>query len=415
MILKRNDKGKSKVELITELEDLRKELEGLKQNRQQEKNRFQKERKLETIGTLAGGIAHDFNNLLSIIMGNISLVKDGLSNEDFFFKLLENAEKASIKASELANKFISFSSGGWIEKSKLKVNSILQTARVALSPDLEITFNMDLDERLYSIHGDKDQLVSVISNLYQNAIEAMPDDKTIVVKAENMIVKGKSNLSVPKGKYVKILIKDRGCGIPKKNINRIFDPYFSTKRIGVKIGLGLGLTLCYSIIKNHGGLINIDSEWRQGTQVSVYLPAFDSKRIPPWENAVVDKKRRYKILLMNDEPALSELSSLILKKDGYDIDIYWQSSEVIKAFKEARKTGCYYDLVILNLDNKLGLGGRETLACLRKINPKIRAIALGKNSNKQKIEEIGFCELIEKPLQITDLRDKINKIMGTGT
>jgi PAS domain S-box-containing protein len=243
-----------------------------------------KSKKLESIGILAGGIAHDFNNFLSVIMGNIMLALKEVSPGEKVYKSLVKAQEVSLKAVDLASKFITFSRGGWLRKEKLTLSHLLKNMWDSKLPGMKkkVSYDINIPEDLMPICGDKDYLNQVMQNLFLNASEAIggghygDDDGggRISVRAENMKVTTKSKLLLKKGEYVKILINDNGIGVPKKNIEKVFDPYFSTKDKTNQKGMGLGLTICYSIIKKHGGHITLESKKGKGTTVTLYLPVF---------------------------------------------------------------------------------------------------------------------------------------------
>ncbi|MFC2140873.1 tetratricopeptide repeat protein [Acidobacteriota bacterium] len=235
-------------------------------------------RKMESVGILAGGIAHDFNNLLAVIVGNTSMMKLTFGeNNAKLNTYLENVERASAQAADLAQKFITFSEGGWLMRKKVKlVNVLRDTAQ--LSPEIknipcEISIPPDLD----LIFGDERQLRQVMTNLLLNAQESTADgNRKITVNAKNITLDNENPFSLKEGKYVKISVIDNGKGIPPELLEKIFDPYFTTKTTVSQKGLGLGLALCYSIVNKHGGRISIDSKVQEGTTVDMYLPVFSN-------------------------------------------------------------------------------------------------------------------------------------------
>jgi signal transduction histidine kinase len=249
-------------------------------------------KKLESIGILAGGIAHDFNNLFAIIVGNLTLARDEISTGEKSQKLLLKAEQASLKAAELARKFITFSPGGWLKKEKVRLGQVLKDARNSgpLKMNINAIYDINIPNDLMPIYGDEAQLTQVMQNLFLNAaaaIAALPDPQggEISVRTENASiedVKNGKNTSIllKKGKYVKILVEDNGIGISPGNIEKIFDPYFSTRDKTNQKGMGLGLALCYSIIKKHNGHIAVESEIGTGTTFTLYLPAFIESPTP---------------------------------------------------------------------------------------------------------------------------------------
>jgi PAS domain S-box-containing protein len=239
-----------------------------------------KTEKLESIGILAGGIAHDFNNLLSVMMGNISLAQLEVSPQDKIYKFLSDLEKAALKAGELTGKFITFSRGGWLKKEQLTLSLLLKNV-MASEPMLQvktISYHIDIPDHLLPIHGDKRQLSQVILNLLLNAVEAIPGEEggRIAVSAENTSITTENQFQLKPGEYVKVSIEDNGTGIPAEIMDKVFDPYFSTKEKNAQKGMGLGLALCYSIIKKHEGHIHLESEPGKGTTVFIYLPAFSN-------------------------------------------------------------------------------------------------------------------------------------------
>jgi PAS domain S-box-containing protein len=235
-------------------------------------------RKMESVGILAGGIAHDFNNLLAVIVGNTSMMKLTFGeNNDKLNTYLENVERASSQAADLAQKFITFSEGGWLMRKKVKLTNILKDT-AQLSPDIknipcEISIPPDLD----FIFGDERQLRQVVTNLLLNARESTSDDnRKITVTAKNITLHNENPFSLKEGKYVQVSVIDNGKGIPPELVEKIFDPYFTTKTTVSQKGLGLGLALCYSIVNKHDGHISIDSKVKEGTTVDLYLPVFSN-------------------------------------------------------------------------------------------------------------------------------------------
>lgn len=239
-----------------------------------------KSRKMESVGILAGGIAHDFNNLLAVIVGNTSMLKLNCGSDSRFSSFVDNVEKASAQAADLAQKFITFSEGGWVVRKEIKLAKILEDA-AHLSPEIEkIHFYTAIPPDLDSIYADERQLRQVMTNLLLNAHEATAaneNTKKIIVTARNLTLEKENQFSLKDGKYVHISVIDNGRGIPPELLEKIFDPYFSTKDTVSQKGLGMGLAICYSIAKKHDGHIAITSEVKKGTTVDLYLPVFNNQ------------------------------------------------------------------------------------------------------------------------------------------
>ncbi|MCP4154144.1 MAG: PAS domain S-box protein [bacterium] len=250
----------------------------ISENKKLEAERI-KSKKLESLGILAGGIAHDFNNLLSVIMGNVSMVKAKTKSGTSEYKLLDKAEGASIKAADLAEKFITFSPG-WLQMEAISAECLAQMVKKLQKqlaiPKEKVTMNITMPGNRAPVYGEENQMEQVLKNLFLNALEAIPEGGEITLCREEEIRLDSDNTFLLKeGKYAKLFIRDNGCGIPADHLEKIFDPYFSTKSSVTEKGVGLGLTICYAIIKKHKGHITVDSKEGEGTTVALYLPVFE--------------------------------------------------------------------------------------------------------------------------------------------
>ncbi|MGA7877319.1 MAG: PAS domain S-box protein [Desulfoferrobacter sp.] len=236
-----------------------------------------KVKKLEATGFLARGIAHDFNNLLSIVLGNINLAQLKVGSDGDLERLLLKAEKTVLRATDLTTKFITFSEGGKPKRRLYDIKQLLtNTIKHALSGS-NIVCSYYFPDDLWQVDVDREQFNEVILILVTNAMEAMPAGGSIDVSVNNFEVTSQSQGigSPPKDRqYVHISIQDHGSGIPKENLGKIFDPYFSTKEMGSQKGMGLGLTMAHSIAEKHGGTISVEPSIEGvGTTFHLYFPA----------------------------------------------------------------------------------------------------------------------------------------------
>jgi PAS domain S-box-containing protein len=228
---------------------------------------------LESIGLLAGGIAHDFNNLLTILLSNIYIVKTLIPKQEKAAERLTHMEEICVLASELSRRLITFSTGGDPIKKILTLSGLLTETVPLMLKGSDINLLIDLPDDLHAVAIDEGQMKQVISNLVYNAREAMPGGGSLTIRGENLSVSSDDSLPIRKGDYVKISFTDTGVGIPAENLAKIFDPYYSTKDTYSQKGLGLGLAVCYSVIKKHGGLITAESEVGKGTTFHIFIPA----------------------------------------------------------------------------------------------------------------------------------------------
>ncbi|MGV7931270.1 MAG: PAS domain S-box protein [Spirochaetota bacterium] len=231
--------------------------------------------KFEAIGILAGGIAHDFNNLLTAISGNVALGKMIANPEDELYENLLEIEKASNLAKDLSFQLLHF---GRLSKpviDTVPMDDILRYTAEKLSRPENVSISIDISEVLLPARIDAGQIQRVIGHILANAVEAMPDGGEVRIVADNFSIESRHEMPVKAGRYLRITISDRGIGIPPENLPRVFDPYYTTKTTYAEKGMGLGLSLAYSIIKRHHGHITIDSAVNAGTTVVLYLPAVE--------------------------------------------------------------------------------------------------------------------------------------------
>ncbi len=269
------DQGKTKEQLIEELIRLRQKLTEMeKQEIQHRWREFEsvKADKLESLGLMAGRIAHDFNNLLTSILGNLSLIKRNINSTDRIYKYIENIEKTTWRVSELTDQLIIFSKGGNPKRKRISLESVLrETVNLTLNgSNILCQFNIAND--LWPVEIDERQLKQVIRQIVLNACEAMPGGGVIECQAHNTTLNEKDGLPLKGGNYIQLSIRDHGMGISEENLSKIFDPYFTTKEKEKQERTGFGLSLCYSLIKDHQGWITVESQVGVGSIFHIFLP-----------------------------------------------------------------------------------------------------------------------------------------------
>jgi signal transduction histidine kinase len=244
----------------------------LEEERQRNEQSIQKARQIEAIGTLAGGMAHDFNNLLQVIVGNLSLLEFQTAPSHGSADHVHAIHTACAKATQLANRLITFSAGGSPHRVLMAITPLLQTIALAQTRETGIVCDFNLSEALWPTTIDQDQISLVFENLISNARESMNNTGRLVIATSNFTQEDSNTPEMPPGRYVQITIKDNGCGIPEREIPKIFEPYYSTKVRNAQKGMGLGLSIAYSIVRKHYGTIDLQSTPGVGTTVNIYLP-----------------------------------------------------------------------------------------------------------------------------------------------
>jgi nitrogen-specific signal transduction histidine kinase/CheY-like chemotaxis protein len=375
-----------------------------------------KTQKLEAIGLLAGGIAHDFNNLLQGVFGYISMAKLQLDQKEKSLHMLEQAEKALHMSVGLTSQLLTFSKGGKPLKKKIMLRPMIENSvKFALSGS-RVDYSIETDNTLWMVEADEGQISQIIQNIVLNADQAMPLGGKIAITAKNVRAPHKGlPVLLAEGRYVEIAVKDNGSGIPEKYIPQLFDPYFTTK----ERGSGLGLATSYSIIKNHDGLIDVKSELGKGSTFFVYLPASETEEEAEQERVVAvpatdEAFRKGKILLMDDEELVRTIAGIMAGSLGHEVEFAENGEEAIAKYREALSSGRRFDIVILDLTIRDGMGGEETLLELRRLDPEVKAVVssgYSDSSTMSEYESQGFSACLAKPYEVDALRDILNVLL----
>jgi PAS domain S-box-containing protein len=314
---------------------------------------LQKIEKLESIGIMAGGIAHDFNNILTTITGNISLARVSAGNNKRVSQILTDAQKACVHANNLTNQLLTFSKGGLPVKEVQYIKNLLKDSTKFALRGLSVNCELYLSDDLWPVEVDEGQIIQVMHNLMINAQQAMPEGGTTEVIAENVVADKKDKSLIENRKYVKITVKDKGVGIPKELLKKIFDPYYTTKQKGS----GLGLTTTYSIIKNHSGYIDVQSETGAGTSFHIYLPASNEKALAKEKMVDTNLQGTGYILLMDDDENVRKCVRNMLNYLGYEVEVAKNGDEAIDLYMKAKESAHPFSAVIMDLTIKGGKGG----------------------------------------------------------
>lgn len=381
-------------------------------DRLQLEQELEKSQRLESLGLLAGGIAHDFNNILTGIVGNLSLARMMVDESHRAAGRLAECEKAARRASELTQQLLTFSRGGEPVKKVVDLSRLISESVSFALHGANVKGRLEIAADLWSVNADEGQLSQVLNNLLINAIQAMPDGGTVTVTAENLIegeTPGESDC------LVRLSIRDSGVGIPPGNLQKVFDPYFTTKTDGT----GLGLASVYSIINRHNGSVNVSSQVGQGTEFVISLPAVCIAAGSEQESAAVpisgiDECGR--VLIMDDEPMIIDVLTMMLAELGCVVDASCDGAEAVSKYRAAFESELPYDVVILDLTVPGGMGGLDASRLIREIDPEASLIVSSGYSQDSVVadfREYGFSGAVMKPYAMSSLCDEFKRVMAT--
>jgi PAS domain S-box-containing protein len=371
--------------------------------------------RLESIGLLAGGIAHDFNNFLTGIVGNISLAKLLIGPDHEVFQTLVHAENAAKRAGDLTHQLLTFSRGGAPIKRTIAVHQLLQDwTRFALRGSaVDCAFDIESDN-LWPVDADEGQISQVVNNLVLNACQAMPNGGRVHVSASNCVLGLDDPIPLKAGRYVKISVADMGAGISAENLQKIFDPYFTTKPDGI----GLGLSTSFTVVRRHDGHISAHSQVGVGTTFTIYLPASDREPQVPATKTSEPLKGTGRILVMDDEEMVRDLAKRLLETLGYSVILSRDGEEAVHLYIEATRQGNPFDAVVMDLTVPGGTGGREAISNLRAFDPAVRAIVSSGYSHDPIMGEYrhhGFDAVLAKPYSAKELGEVLHALLRDET
>lgn len=369
--------------------------------------------KIDSIGQLAGGVAHDFNNILASVLGAASIMRRRLTEESNLYKYVQIIEVAARRGSSLTRQLLTFARKTETSDELVDVNSVIGETILmferSVPKDIKIITN--LSEELTTVRGDSGQIQQALLNLFLNAKDAMPDGGSLTIQSGIVMIDARVTetfASVKPGPFVRIRVSDTGVGIDTAIKTRVFEPFFTTKNAGT----GLGLSVLYGVVQNHGGFVEVESEPGRGTMFSIHVPHSGGG-----VRAVIEERRQTvprgheNVLIIDDEMSVCEIARDLLSELGYTVLQASDGKAGVDLYKN--RIGSI-DIVLLDLNMPL-MGGKETFEQLRTINPNVNIIILtgyGEHAIRDgfKGEADSF---LQKPFQLEDLAVKIRQVLDS--
>ena len=381
----------------------------------QTRDQLARAERLEMAGSIAGHIAHDFNNLLTPLMAYPEFIRSKLPENSPAHADLDVIVKTAQQMAHINQQLLALSRRAYHEPSVLNINAVIETEAAFLERNESakgIKLDLALAGDLLNMKGSSQQLLRVIQNLCQNAIEAMGPAGTLTIKTENVCLDTpvkKYELMTP-GEYIKVSITDTGHGIPPEIQDKLFDPFFTTRKADKQRGSGLGLSVVRGIVKDHQGFIDLESTVGAGTTFSLYLPACRDKIQP------VEPEKHYTgtetILVVDDDKLQIEVMTRLLQTVGYTVESAHSGEEALRLFGTHKAKGLFPQLVILDMVMGEGMDGARIYQELKVINPKQRGIIVSGYAESPRValaQTLGIGAYLRKPVTLEKLSKAVRQ------
>ncbi|MEM0896213.1 MAG: response regulator [Verrucomicrobiota bacterium] len=417
-------------------------------DKRQDELRLRKVEQLESLGLLARGFAHEFNNLLTVLLGNVSLAQIKIPADADGRPEVDAAKKATLQAQNRVQQLLTFAKGGAPVKDRVEITDAVREWFEHRERRDNIEYHFEVPDGLWPANADRNQFVRLLENLFANAEQSFGrDGGRIDFHVANAPDTHELRLQFPEAlnldesaQFLLFRISDNGPGIPRENLKKVFEPYFSTRQ--AENATGIGLTVCESIVRAHDGGIALESEDGEGTSITIALPAhiaFASGTSPlpatkeddsaghsntadsPIDTAeqfpatAPEESRSTRILLLEDEALIRQLMRMNLVAAGYDVDETEEGSQTVERFRHAFENDEAYDLVIMDLSIPNGMGGSKAMQAVRSIDPNIRSIVSSGYSDDPAMANpgaFGFDAVLPKPYQPDQLTRLVESLLS---
>ena len=375
--------------------------------------------RLHSLGALAGGIAHDFNNQLMVVLGNLNLAQLDPQVAALAGSYLTEAEQSVQRARDLTQQLLTFARGGDPRRESVALPTLVEDAAGMALTGTPVRHTLQTPADIWPVHADRRQLSSALQSLLHQARRVTPAGETIRLTLSNQLLDAATQLPLAPGRYVYLQIQDAGPAIPPERLASFFDPYFASKNGG------LGLASAYSVVQRHQGHITVEASPAGGNVFHIWLPAADTLPTPPLVAAApatpapatpaAPAPNSHRVLVMDDEPGIRRVVQLLLRRQGVDTTLTCDGDACVRAYQEALASGQPFDLVILDLTVPNGMGGKDTIAELRKLDPHVRAIVSSGYSDDPILanpHEYGFAAVVPKPYETVVLAETVRRLLA---
>ncbi|MEM1060372.1 MAG: ATP-binding protein [Verrucomicrobiota bacterium] len=379
-------------------------------DREQREEERLKASKFESLGLLAGGIAHDLNNIIMGISLNLELAEMGPESGEALADSLKKARTATFRAAALSHRLLTFAKGGDPVLASVRLNEALRSTVDFALHGCNLLAQYEIEEPLAPVLADANQICQVVENIVINAREACPEGGTLEVNAANVSLAPGQVLNLPPGGYVRIEIADKGPGIPRDQLSRIFDPYYTTK----PTGSGIGLATAYSLIKKHNGDISVRSEKGQGTRFTIFLPICDTPPELVPEPAVSTGSGGGRLLVVDDDPVIQHSLGQALSSHGYAVEVASNGPEALGLYRAAMVRREPFDVVLLDTTIPGGASGETTLKALLEIDARakvVRCSGYGDSEDADHWKQLGYANQLNKPSTVRTICNLLEELI----
>ncbi|MBT3361440.1 MAG: PAS domain S-box protein [Rhodospirillales bacterium] len=409
---------KANEELERRVEERTRNLRAEMTERRKVEEKYLQAQKMEAVGQLAGGIAHDFNNLLTVIIGNLSWLKEFAGPDERAIKVSNLALEGARRAGELTQRMLAFSRQQELCPVDIDLSEIIGAIEPLINRGLreDISFKMDISPDLWPLTADRNQLENALLNIAINARDAMPNGGSVILSAQNHVI-DETHPAVPKGaepgEYVVLSMWDSGCGIPPKELERVFDPFYTTKDVGK--GSGLGLSMVFGFVHQSGGFIDIESEIGKGTTVKLHLRRAANLRFDQAEKTLEPKpsiREDLRVLVVEDDALVRDVTVEYLRMVGLDVLEACDGATAIQSLENGEPV----DLVISDVIMP-GLNGIELSEIVAERWPETRFLLMSGYSYDEFAnrgidhKSVG---LLAKPFSKAQLLIRVSEIMDAS-